>query len=210
MKLQRRDADSLPALEPTVSGGSSSGNFRFKVQDCTVTECLWSVIMQHLSRLHLSCCGPGYHDVWESRVETLPPLWPQTIKRNNEGEVSADKWATFITSTLMSRVSGSSFWRIIPESTTRHLIPSRPRESCSSSRPSEAAVAVAAAVRRGSCPPLQINTAHPCQLHPRLSVRGSDNERTAQRGGSVSQQAVLSADPLPSQPVPQPHTFVSL
>lgn len=68
----------------------------------------------------------------------------------------------------------------------------------------------AAAARRGSCPPLQINTAHPCQLHPRLSVRGSDNERTAQRGGSVSQQAVLSADPLPSQPVPQPHTFVSL
>ena len=171
--------------------------------------------MQHLSRLHLSCSGPGYHDVWESRVDTLPPLWSQTIKRNNEGEVSADKWATFITSTLMSRVSGSAFRRFIPESTTRHLIPSRPRESCSSSWLSEAAVAVAvvvaAAARRGSCRPLQINTAHPCQLHPRFSVRGSDNERTAaRRGGSVSQQAVLSADPLPSQPVPQPHTFVSL
>ena len=192
-------------------GGQAAGISSLKFSIVQWRSVCSRVIMQHLTRLHLSCSGPGYHVVWESRVETRPLLWSQTIRGNNEGEVSADKWATFITSLiLMSRVRGSSFWRFIPESTTRHLIPSRPRESCSSSRPSEAAEVAVAAARRGSCPPLQINTAHPCQLHPRLSVRGSDNERTAQRGGSVSQQAVLSADPLPSQPVPQSHTFVSL
>lgn len=53
--------------------------------------------------------------------------------------------------------------------------------------------------RQGSCPPLQINMAHPSQLHlcVSLSLRGSDNERTVPRGGSVSQHAVY----LPSQPV---------